>query len=86
VVGLTSSFDASLVLFAHHLGWRLTPFYSRLNSSKWNPLDVLALDERRAIEYANAQDIKVYKFYQQRFQDDQVKVPFFLSNSQTTVF
>jgi hypothetical protein len=39
-------------------------------------LDVLALDERRAIEHANAQDIKVYKYYQQRFQDDQVKALF----------
>jgi len=76
-VGLTSSFDASLILFAHHLGWRRTPFYSTLNASKRNSLDALTVDERRAIEHANAEDIKVYKYYQQRFQDDQVKVPSF---------
>jgi hypothetical protein len=76
-VGLTSKFDASLVLFAHRLGWKRTPFYSRLNSSNRISIDAISAEERFAIQEVNAEDIKVYNFYEKRFLREQKAIPFF---------
>ena len=76
-VGITSEFDASLLLYSHCLRWGRVPFYTRTNISKRVPLSSLTSVERKSIESANSDDMRVYSFYKERFYRDLSAIPSF---------
>jgi hypothetical protein len=68
VVGLTESFDASLILFKRAFGWRM-PYYEFRNKTEGRPsLAQAGPDVRALIESQNAFDIELYRYAQQLFE------------------
>jgi hypothetical protein len=68
VVGLTESFDESLLLMKHHLGWRRV-YYARENVTPGRPLkSQISRSTVHLIEQANEADLKLYAFAREQFE------------------
>ncbi|TNE81560.1 MAG: hypothetical protein EP332_03255 [Bacteroidetes bacterium] len=70
---LTEEFDASVLLLAHQLSWRKTPYYYRLNPTKKSiKKSTLSEDELELIKETQAIDIKLHQAAVQRFNNDKL--------------
>ena len=67
-VGLTETFDESVTLFKHILGWRTPPFYFNRNVSRKGPrADEVAATTLQLIRERNASDVELYEAARSKF-------------------
>ena len=68
VIGLTESFNQSVILMKHRLGWGIPVYKTRNKTRKRPKRDEVSQSTREIIQEHNELDIKLYEYASERFQ------------------